>query len=140
VDTDLTDDSYLVMDGSAPCDPKPHRNLRVWQAGMELADRIYGVTHGFPAHERYGLAGQMQRAAVSIPSNIAEGAGRASVAEFLHYLHAARGSLAELDTQPEIAYRRHYLDAGAHAGLRDLLDEVARTLQGLIVHRRRAKV
>lgn len=120
-------------------DPKPHRNLRVWQAAMELADAVYSATARFPAQERYGLATQMRRAAVSVPSNIAEGAARASNAEFLQFLHTARGSLAELDTQIEIAQRRDYLTPEVQELLRQLLDEVGRTLQGLIARRRRRK-
>jgi len=106
---------------------------------MELADVIYSATARFPAQERFGLASQMQRAAVSVPSNIAEGAARASNAEFLQFLHAARGSLAELDTQVEIARRRKYLAAEVHERLSALLDEVGRTLHGLIVRRRRLR-
>jgi four helix bundle protein len=106
---------------------------------MELADAVYGATARFPAHERYVLVAQMQRAAVSVPSNIniAEGAARASNAEFLQFLHAARGSLAELDTQVEIARRRKCLTTEIHGRLAALLDETGRTLQGLIAHRRR---
>ena len=132
---------YLSAVGEEPAgyDAKPHRRLRVWQAAMELAETVYRVTDHFPAQERYGLASQMQRAAVSVPSNIAEGAGRATVAEFLHFLHAARGSLAELDTQIEIAWRREYLTADSREALRALVEEVARTLQGLIAHQRGAK-
>jgi len=117
--------------------PKPHKNLRAWQAAMELADAVYHATAAFPAHERYGLASQMQRAAVSVPSNMAEGAARRSGAEFLNFLHAARGSLAELDTQVEIARRRGYLTIETHEQLSCLIDEVGRTLQGLIAHYRR---
>jgi four helix bundle protein len=104
---------------------------------MELADAVYGATARFPAHERCALAAQIQRAAVSVPSNIAEGAARASNAEFLQFLHAARGSLAELDTQVEIARRRNHLTTEIHGRLAALLDETGRTLQGLIAHRRR---
>ena len=104
---------------------------------MELADAVYGAIARFPAHERCALAAQMQRAAVSVPSNIAEGAARASNAEFLQFLHAARGSLAELDTQVEIARRRNHLTTEIHGRLAALLDETGRTLQGLIAHRRR---
>jgi four helix bundle protein len=116
--------------------PKAHRNLRVWQAGTELADVIYAATSGFPTEERFGLAAQMRRAAVSVPSNIAEGAARASNAEFLRFLHTARGSLAELDTQMEIARRRGYMTDDVLHRLSDLIEEVGRTLQGLIARRR----
>ncbi|MBI2760435.1 MAG: four helix bundle protein [Chloroflexi bacterium] len=84
------------------------RDLRVWQVGMDLVEEVYRVTRGFPRHEVYGLAGQMQRAAVSIPSNIAEGQTRSHIREYLHHLSIAQGSLAELQTQLEIAARLTY--------------------------------
>ena len=85
------------------------RDLRVWQMGMELVEEIYGLTNGFPKHETYGLAGQLQRAAVSIPSNIAEGHSRWHLKEYLHHLSMAQASIAELETQIEIARRLHYV-------------------------------
>ena len=75
---------------------KSFRDLRVWQAAMDLVEQIYLLTHTFPKHELYGLASQMQRAAVSIPSNIAEGQTRGYTKEYLHHLSIARASLAEL--------------------------------------------
>ena len=77
---------------------KSYRDLRVWQAGMDLVVRVYRLTQGFPTHELYGLTSQMRRAAVSIPSNIAEGHTRESSKEYLHHLSIAQGSLAELET------------------------------------------
>lgn len=74
------------------------RELRVWQAGMELVEGVYGLTRAFPKHELYGLAGQLQRAAVSVPANIAEGHTRHHLGEYLHHLSIARGSLAEVET------------------------------------------
>jgi four helix bundle protein len=74
------------------------RDLRVWQVGMDLVEQIYLLTQTFPKYEMYGLAGQMQRAAVSIPSNIAEGQVREHLKEYLHHLSIARSSLAELET------------------------------------------
>jgi len=88
---------------------KSYRDLRVWQAGMELVVQVYRLTQGFPRHEMYGLTNQMRRAAVSIPSNIAEGHTRESSKEYLHHLSVAQGSLAELETQIEIAARLAYL-------------------------------
>ena len=87
------------------------RDLRVWQVAMNLVEQIYLVTRTFPKHEIYGLASQMQRAAVSIPSNIAEGHTRAHSKEYLQHLSIARGSLAELQTQLEIALRLKYCSA-----------------------------
>jgi four helix bundle protein len=76
-----------------------HKELKVWQLGMELAQEIYRQSASLPADERFGLTVQMRRAAVSIPSNVAEGAARGSTAEFLRFLAIASGSLAELETQ-----------------------------------------
>lgn len=85
------------------------RDLRVWQAGMDLVEKVYLLTRNFPAQEMYGLTNQMRRAAVSIPSNIAEGHSREHSKEFLNFISIAQGSLAELQTQAEIAGRLHYL-------------------------------
>lgn len=87
------------------------RDLRVWQAALDLVEQVYQLTRRFPKHEVYGLASQMQRAAVSVPSNIAEGHTRSHSKEYLHHLSIARGSLAELQTQLEIARRLMYCSA-----------------------------
>lgn len=86
-----------------------HRNLRVWQRGVALAEDVYRATAAFPKHEIFGLVAQMRRAAVSVPANIAEGHGRATAGEFARSLRTARGSLAELDTHLEIARRQGFL-------------------------------
>ncbi len=86
-----------------------HKKLDIWIDGMTLVDDIYNITTSFPKFEIYGLASQMQRAAVSIPSNIAEGAGKGSDKEFAHFLGHALGSLFELETQVLIAIRRQYI-------------------------------
>lgn len=88
---------------------KSFRDLRVWQAAMDLVEHVYHLTQMFPAHEMYGLTSQMRRAAVSIPSNIAEGHTREHSREYLHHLSMAQASLAELETQFEIATRLKYL-------------------------------
>ncbi|HEV7844340.1 MAG TPA: four helix bundle protein [Pyrinomonadaceae bacterium] len=85
------------------------RDLRVWQAGMDLVAQVYKSTQTFPSQEVYGLTSQMRRAAVSIPSNIAEGHTREHTKEYLHHLSMAQASLAELQTQIEIAGRLKYL-------------------------------
>jgi len=82
-----------------------HRDLEVWTKSIELSVAIYQLTRSFPVEERFGLASQLRRASVSVPSNIAEGAGRGSRGEFLRFIAIARGSLAELQTQLEIARR-----------------------------------
>lgn len=78
---------------------RKHHELRVWQQAINLVTRIYAITAEFPADEKFGLTAQLRRAAVSVPSNIAEGAGRAGRNEFLRFLNIARGSLSEVETQ-----------------------------------------
>ncbi|MCP9758466.1 four helix bundle protein [Aquitalea sp. S1-19] len=85
--------------------PYLHKQLDVWQQSMNLSVDIYRLTASFPVEERYGLSQQMRRASVSIPSNIAEGCGRASLRDYLHFVAIARGSLNELETQLELALR-----------------------------------
>ena len=85
------------------------RDLRVWQVGMDLVETVYRFSEGFPAKETYGLTNQMRRCAVSIPSNIAEGHTREHSKEYLHHISIAQASLAELQTQLEIAARLTYL-------------------------------
>jgi four helix bundle protein len=85
------------------------RDLRVWQAAMDLVTETYRLAQLFPKQETYGLASQIQRAAVSVPSNIAEGHAREHIKEYLHHLSMAQGSLAELETQLEIAARLNYI-------------------------------
>lgn len=82
---------------------KTHKDLGVWKSAITLATGVYEVTSAFPKEEIFGLASQMHRAAVSIPSNIAEGAGRNGDKEFLRFLSIAAGSASELDTHIEIA-------------------------------------
>jgi four helix bundle protein len=92
---------------------RPHHGLRVWQDAMRLVTHLYEITGEFPKDELFGLVSQMRRAAVSVPSNIAEGASRGSVKEFIRFLLIARGSLSELDTQVRIAENLGFIrDAG----------------------------
>ena len=86
------------------------RDLRVWRSAKDLVVAVYRLTQPFPKHEIYGLTSQMQRAAVSVPSNIAEGHAREHLKEYLNQVSIARGSLAELQTQIEIAARLGYID------------------------------
>lgn len=81
-----------------------HKELKVWQKGIELVKSIYEITKSFPANEQFGLTSQMRRTAVSIPSNIAEGCGRNSNKELTHFLYIALGSAAELETQLIISH------------------------------------
>ncbi len=86
-----------------------HRDLEAWKEAMSLAEGVYGVSSSFPAAELYGLTSQMRRAAVSIPSNISEGAARNSKKEFSHFLGVTLGSLAELETQLILSERLGYV-------------------------------
>ena len=108
---------------------KPHEQLDAWKFSMGLAKTVYQMTATFPAEERYGLSHQMRRVAVSIPSNIAEGAGRNGAKEYLHFIGVARGSLAELETQMQLAVILGFTTAD-HAAL-DLTDRVGKFLTGL---------
>lgn len=85
------------------------RDLRVWQSGMDLVDHVYRLAKSFPREELHGLTAQLRRAAVSVPSNIAEGHTREHSKEYLHHLSVAQASLAELQTQLEIAMRLEYI-------------------------------
>jgi four helix bundle protein len=87
---------------------KSHKDLKVWQESMDLVIQIYKLVENFPKHEVYGLSSQIRRAAVSIPSNIAEGAGRSGEKEFIRFLYIALGSLSEVETQLEISQRLNY--------------------------------
>lgn len=84
-------------------DYRPHRKLVVWQKSMALVQDIYKTTATFPKNEEYGLSSQMRRAAVSVPSNLAEGSARKGPKVFKHFLNIAQGSLSELDIQVELA-------------------------------------
>jgi len=84
---------------------KTHRDLDVWKKAMDLVENLYNITSNFPVEEKYGLVSQIRRAAVSIPSNIAEGAGRKSDKEFVQFLYVSMGSLSEVETQLLIAQR-----------------------------------
>jgi four helix bundle protein len=115
-----------------------YRDLVAWQKAMDLVERIYVATAGFPKEERYGLISQVRRAAVSIPSNIAEGQGRrSSDDELVRFLQIARGSLAELETQMELAVRLNFLEKHQASALRSLSDEVGRLLTGLMKSKQR---
>ena len=107
-----------------------HKDLEVWQKSMDLVVAIYKTTSSFPKTEIYGLSSQMQRAAVSIPSNIAEGHGLKQTQAFLRHLAIANGSLTELETQLEIANRLGYLDMES-GSLIEKAHEVGRMLAGL---------
>jgi four helix bundle protein len=111
---------------------KTYRELVAWQKAMELAEAVYDCTRSFPKDELYGLTSQMRRAAVSVPSNIAEGQGRVTPNELIHHLRIAYGSLSELETQLILAERLTYLDHEAAKYLLDSTSEVGRLINGLM--------
>ena len=109
-----------------------YRDLIVWQRAIELVTAIYRQTTKFADHERFGLTSQLRRAAVSVPSNIAEGQGRLTRGEFRQFLGQARGSLLEIDTQITIAHKLGYLREQEYEFLLDRTGEVGKMLNGLI--------
>ena len=111
---------------------KDHKDLIVWQKSMELTRIIYTLTKRFPQGEIFGLTNQIRRAVVSIPSNIAEGFGRNSDKQFIHFLKIAKGSAAELETQLLISRDLSYLTAKDAKSTLALYDEIARMLGALI--------
>ena len=111
---------------------RAHKRLDVWRESMTLATDIYKLTELFPKSEIYGLASQMRRAAVSVPSNIAEGAARRSSKEFSQFLNIAGGSLSELDTQLEIAANLEYLSLEKRQSIDHQVSAIAAKLAGLI--------
>jgi four helix bundle protein len=108
-----------------------YRDLNVWQKAMELCEAIYRASKNCPKEEQFGLTSQMRRAAVSIPSNIAEGQGRGSDKEWTRYLNIAYGSLRELETQIMIAHRLGYFDSATTESLLILASEVGRLINGM---------
>jgi len=108
---------------------RAHRDLKAWQQAMGLVTAIYTATSAFPAREKFGLTSQLQRAAVSVPANIAEGFARNGTKELLHFLNIAAGSLSELATLIELAARLGYLNNAEE--LNGKVDEVSGLLMGL---------
>jgi len=108
-----------------------YKDLVVWQKGIELAKLIYKVTAQFPGEEKFGLVSQMRRAAVSIPSNIAEGQARHTTGEFIQFISHGEGSVTELETQIILAVELKFCAKNAVLGGCELLDEIRRMLNGL---------
>jgi four helix bundle protein len=108
------------------------RDLLVWQKSMQLARDLYRASSSFPKSEMFGLTGQIRRAAVSVPSNIAEGHGRLTDRGFRVFLAQARGSLFEVETQLELACDLGYIDANLTKGISEQCHEVAKMLNGLL--------
>lgn len=107
------------------------RELKVWQKAMDLTVEIYSLVKLLPREEEFALSGQMRRAAVSVPSNIAEGQGRESMKEFIRFIAVARGSLRELSTQLEISVRVNYLEQSQTVKANNLIEEIDKMLNAL---------
>jgi len=113
---------------------KPHKKLDAWKAALDLVLALYRTTDRFPEQERFSLTSQIRRAALSVPSNIAEGAARQTKKEFINFLHMAQGSLSELDTQLEVAKELGYLDKDRWATFDDQIERIDKLISGLIRH------
>ena len=111
---------------------KSHKDLEVWKKSIDLVQAIYKLTESFPKSEQFSLSVQMQRSAISVPSNIAEGSGRMSRGDYIRFLYIARGSLLELDTQIEIANRLGYISNERSERICSLSERVLKMLDGLI--------
>ncbi|MCJ7448577.1 MAG: four helix bundle protein [Bacteroidales bacterium] len=112
-----------------------HKDLKVWQESRKLVKEIYSLTSRFPKDEIYSLTAQIKRAAISIPSNIAEGAARDSNKEYIHFLYISLGSVAELDTQLIIARDQSFINEKEFNEISEKLDSIGKMLSGLIKYR-----
>ncbi len=110
---------------------KNYRDLVAWQKAMELVVEVYRTTKSFPADEKFGLTSQLQRAAVSVAANIAEGQGRFGEREFVNFLSIAHGSLRETETHVQIAFRLDYITKEQQDALLDQAASVGRLINGL---------
>ena len=113
---------------------RSYRDLKVWQRGIELVKQVYALTRSFPQFENYGLADQLRRSAVSVPSNIAEGQARQHTGEFRHFLHMALGSAAAVDTQIIIAQQLGYISEEEAANVDACITEIRKMCHSLIAH------
>ncbi|MBN2080906.1 four helix bundle protein [bacterium] len=111
---------------------KHYRDLVAWRKAMELVKQVYQLTVTWPKEEQYGLTSQVRRAAVSVPSNIAEGYGRRTSKEFIRFLNVAHGSLMEVETQLQIGYLLGFMPAAELDKLLDLTSETGKITFGLI--------
>lgn len=107
------------------------KELKIWRKSINMVTEIYSITRTFPKEEIYGLTSQIRRCAISIPSNIAEGAGRGSKKDFSHFLDIAKGSSFELETQLLIATNLHYLEKEKFDDFSSELDEIQKMTTGL---------
>jgi four helix bundle protein len=111
---------------------KTHKDLDVWKDGISFVTEVYKMTSSFPKEELYGITSQIRRAAISVPSNIAEGAARKTANEFRQFLYIALSSAAELNTQLIISNNLGFLDLNSTDKLNSELDSISRRIQGLI--------
>jgi four helix bundle protein len=109
-----------------------HKDLLVWQRSMDLVETVYRLTANFPPVEQWGLVSQMRRAAISVPSNVAEGFGRQATGEYRHHLSIGRGSLLELETQILLGKRLKYLQPSDSDSILKEIDEISRILATLV--------
>lgn len=109
-----------------------HKDLVVWQKSMDLVIATYTLTDTLPSKEQFGLISQMRRAAISVPSNIAEGYGRNSTGSYVQFLSMARGSLLELETQIELCIRLNYINLIDSKNIQDYIFEISKMLSSLI--------
>jgi len=109
-----------------------YRDLEVWENGVKLAKDIYRLTEAFPNHELYALTSQLRRASVSVPSNIAEGFVRNSTKEFIYFLFISLGSLAEIETQIEIAIELNYTNIAKTEELKNFIQVLMKQIRTLI--------
>jgi four helix bundle protein len=119
---------------------KPHKKLDVWKMAMDLAKLIYQITENYPSEEKFGLISQMRRAAVSIASNIAEGAARQGKAEFRNFLSMAQGSLSELDTQLELSVRLGCLNNQKYDEISSMMVRIDKMMTALIRSLTKSKI
>lgn len=124
--------AHIVAESRAVRGIQSYEDLRVWQNAIALCESVYTLTRSFPASEQFGLISQLRRASVSIPSNIAEGWGRGTRADYVRFLRVARGSLFEVRTQLIIARRVELCSPEATEAPLRAVDDVRRLLQGLI--------
>lgn len=121
----------LVLGAAVGEKVQSHRDLKVWQLGMDIAEHVYHLSKSFPREETYGLTSQVRRSAASVPANIAEGNGRDSAKDYLRHLSIAVGSLCETETFLRLALRLDYVAPNETDTLLRLIEEEGRMLRGL---------
>ncbi len=111
---------------------KPHKTLEAWKQSFEFVKEVYRITTSFPAEEKFGLVSQLRRAAISVPTNIAEGAARRSRKEFIQFLYVAEGSVSELDTLIELSIALNFISSEIASLLFRSLENISKLIIGLI--------